>query len=270
MEEIDILRLIAAKNPALSKWMPHFVKKWLQRIIHEEEINCELRKYGHLHGLEFIAAALQSLGISYTTHGAENLTDTKGKLFISNHPLGGFDGIVLLDIIGRHNADVKAVVNDLLLHVAPLRRMFLPINKYGAQQRSHAQMLQQAYSSDAPILYFPAGLCSRRTKGIIADPEWHLGAMKIMRRYRRDVVPIYFEGRNTNFFYSLANVRKALGIRTNIETFLLPHELFCQRGAHFNVFVGQPIAYGALLQMSSLAAMTMHVREAVYSLKKGK
>jgi putative hemolysin len=267
METIDIKQIISTKNPALARWIPSFVIRWLEGIICQDEINDILHRCYPLHELEFIRTALQYLNVSYTLHGTENIMDTKRKLYVSNHPLGGFDGIVLLDILGTYNPDIKTAVNDILMNITPLRNLFLPINKYGRQSKNYACILQTAYASDIPILYFPAGLCSRNIKGRITDLEWKHSAVKIAMNYHRDIVPIYFEGRNSNFFYMVANLRKALNIKINIETFLLVKELFKQRNSHFNVFIGQPIPYDVLVKKKPFAAMTSFIRQKVYEMQ---
>ncbi|GHT66100.1 glycerol acyltransferase [Bacteroidia bacterium] len=266
MERIDVEQLLASKSPALAKRLPKFVLRYLKRIIHQDEINDILHHCGHLQGLDFVAKSLKQLDITYTLHGEEHLADTQRKLFLSNHPLGGFDGVVLLDILGKHNPAIKTVINDLLMNITPLQSLFLPVNKHGVQSQAYAQQLQAAYSSNDPILYFPAGLCSRKIKGKIVDLEWKKSAVKIARDYQRDVVPIYFAGRNSNFFYWLANVRKRLKIKMNIEMLYLADELFKQRNTHYHVFVGNPISHTFLSQMKNLNEMTDFVRQKVYEL----
>ena len=94
-------------------------------------------------------------------------------IFASNHPLGGLDGICLSAIIGNHfNGNIRYLVNDLLLYISNLKEIFVPINKHGAQGKKNATLIEEAYSSDNQIITFPAGLCSRRQKGIISDLEW--------------------------------------------------------------------------------------------------
>jgi putative hemolysin len=266
MNQVDIESLLASKNPTLARRLPRFVLRYLKRIIHQDDINEILRRYGHLQGLDFVAGSLEFLNVTYTLHGEENLADTRRCLFMSNHPLGGFDGVVLLSILGKCTPNIKTVVNDLLMNIAPLQPLFLPVNKHGAQSQAYAQQLQAAYASDASILYFPAGLCSRKIGGKIVDLQWKNSAIKIARNYERDVVPIYFSGRNSDFFYRLAALRKRLRIKVNIEMLYLVDELFRQRNAHYHVFVGRPISHAALATMGSFAAMTEYVRGEVYGM----
>lgn len=96
-------------------------------------------------------------------------------MFASNHPLGALDGIALISLIGGHYGDsnVRFLVNDLLMNLEPLRNVFLPINKFGAQGRDNARSISAAMASDMQMVQFPAGLVSRlHPGGKIADLEW--------------------------------------------------------------------------------------------------
>jgi putative hemolysin len=265
MKDINIEALIASKSPMLGRWLPRFAVRWLQGLICQNEINQVLHAIGGLQGMDFVRAALHHLGISYTLHGEQHIASCSRALYIANHPLGGLDGIILLAIIGNTFPNVITAVNDLLLAIEPMRDLFVPINKYGGQRREHARELIDACAGNAPIIYFPAGLCSRRYGRVIADPVWKHSAMKIACRYRRSVIPLYFDGRNSNTFYRLAAIRKALGIKVNLETFLLPRELFRQTGRHFDVYAGSPIDCHTLQAMPSFAAMSDYVRSRVYA-----
>ncbi|GHU96538.1 glycerol acyltransferase [Bacteroidia bacterium] len=263
---VNVEQILASKSPRLARRLPAFVLRYLEHVIHQNDVNYILQNYGHLQGLEFVRAALQHLNITYTVHGEQNLQQAPHALFLSNHPLGGFDGVVLLDVLGKIYPNIQTVINDLLMNIVPLRPLFLPINKHGVQPQEYARQLQTAYASDKPILYFPAGLCSRKIKGVVQDLPWRPGTAKIVRDYQRDVVPVFFSGRNSNFFYNLANLRKMLKIKANIEMLYLVDELFRQRNAHYDVYFGTPIPHSTLTQMGNLNKMITFVRERSYQL----
>ena len=222
--KIDVKQVIAAKSQSLAKRLPGFVINRIKKLVHQDEINEILSLYGHYEGVEFATHVLAHLGITYTPHGMEKIDPAGRYIFVSNHPLGGLDGMVLISLIGTIFPDIKFVVNDFLMHVKPFEPLFIPVNKVGKMSREYAQMINDTYSSDSQILYFPAGLCSRKIKGKITDTQWQTNFLKKAVAHKRDIVPIFFSGRNSNFFYTLAKIRKFLRIKFNIEMLFLPHE----------------------------------------------
>ena len=240
---IDIDRVIASKNPRLLKVMPRFVINYLKRIIHQDEINDILEKHGNKVGVAFIDEVLKMMKVTYTVQGLENIEQAGRYLFASNHPLGGLDGMILIHSLGQKFQEVKFPVNDLLMNIPPLLPVFIPVNKHGTQSSQNAQMLEDAYASKCQILYFPAGLCSRKQRGGIEDLEWKKSFIIKSVKHQRDVVPVFFSGQNSNFFYNLARIRAFLGIKANIEMLYLVDEMFKQRGKSITVTIGKPISY---------------------------
>ena len=227
---IDVDKVIKNKNPRLYKALPGFVLRYVKRILHQDELNYILTNFGHTDGLEFLDLTLNYLGVTYDMKGGENLPPEDGRyIFVSNHPLGGLDGMVLLQAMGRKYPQTKFIVNDVLMYLKPLNTVFVPVNKYGRQSSEYANRIDDLYASDNQVLYFPAGLCSRKIKGKIVDLEWKKSFLTKAIKYKRDIIPIYFEGRNSNFFYNLSNFRTFLGIKANIELFYLSDELFKQK-----------------------------------------
>lgn len=240
---IDVEKVIGGKSVRLLKVLPRFVIRYLKRIIHEDEINLILSQHGQKQGVEFIDAVLKLMEVTYRVEGIENISAEGRYLFASNHPLGGLDGIILIHLLGQKYPDVKFPVNDLLMHLAQLHSVFIPVNKHGAQLSENARLLEQAYASNTQILYFPAGLCSRKQKGQIEDLEWKKSFITKAVKHQRDIVPVFFSGRNSNFFYNLARMRGSLGIKANIEMLYLVDEMFKQKGKSITVRIGKPIPY---------------------------
>ena len=266
--QIDIEKVIAAKSPQKRKYIPSFLINRIKKIIHQDEINEILSKYGNLTGVDFASAALTHLGITYTIHGLENLNKERRYIMASNHPMGGLDGMIIIEIFGNIFKNVKFVVNDLLYFIDPLKPVFLPVNKYGRQNQDAAKMLNESYSSNDQILYFPAGLCSRLIRGEITDIEWRKSYITQAIKYNRDILPIFFDGKNSKFFYRFAKLRSALRIKFSLETALLPHEMFKKRGSHFNIYIGDPISCEDLKNCKSVAEWNKIIREQVYRLNK--
>ena len=242
---IDVKHVLRSKLNEKSKKIPNFIVNYLIRIIHQNELNHILEIYQDLQGVEFLEALVRYFNVSLDIKCVENLpSDNKRYIFASNHPLGGFDGICLAYVLGKHyKGKIKCLVNDLLLAIPNLRSIFAPVNKHGAQSKDAAIKMEEAYLSDYQILTFPAGLCSRKQSGSIRDLEWKKSFIRKAVEHERDVVPIYFEGRNSNFFYRLANIRKTLRIKTNIEMLYLPDEMFRQKHITFQIYIGRPVPW---------------------------
>jgi len=241
--QIDVEKVLESKNPALKKIIPRFMINWLKKIIHQNEINYFLNEYKDLKDEKLVTAWLEYINVKYRVIGAENIPKDGRYLFVSNHPLGGLDGIIFINEIAKWHSDIKFPVNDILTHIKNLSGIFLPINKHGNQSKEAAKRLEEAYASDSQILYFPAGLCSRKIKGEIKDLQWHKSFIIKAVQYKRDIVPAYFSGRNSQFFYNLANLRKFFGIKANIEMLFLPNEMFKQKGKEITVVFGKKIPY---------------------------
>lgn len=248
---VDIRELITAKNPKLARRLPNFLYRYLERILHLAEVNATIRAGRGLPGQDFARHILEEFGVTYDVRGLETLPTDGRYLFASNHPLGGLDGVVLIDAIGRAIGQVYFPVNDLLLVLPQFRDIFLPVNKHGNLSQNAAERLNTAYASAAQILYFPAGLCSRRSRRGIRDLEWKPNFVGKALEYNRTIVPIHFGGRNSNFFYNLAWLRKHLGIGANIEMLYLVDEMYRQRGAHLELRFGKPIPPAELAHLGS-------------------
>ena len=152
------------------------------------------------------------------------------------------------------------------MNVKQLRELFIPVNKHGGQTTSYAKAIEDTYASEAQVLYFPAGLCSRKIKGNIVDLEWKKNFVGKAVKHHRDIVPVFFSGRNSNFFYNLANFRKRLGIKANIEMLYLVDEMFKQRGKKISLVIGKPVPYQTFSSEKSAQEWTTWIREKAYDL----
>jgi hypothetical protein len=263
--QINIREILREKAPKAYAKIPHFAVNCLAKIVHQDDVNEILRRYGHTSGVDFMLNTMNFLGIKLAVKGAENLPDTP-CIFASNHPLGGLDGICLAAFIGNHyDKKIRYLVNDILYFIKPLQTIFIPINKHGSQGKSAAAALNAAFESDDQIVTFPAGLCSRKTNGQIIDAEWKKMFITKAVEHRRDVVPVYFEAQNSRLFYAVANLRKCLKIKFNIEMMLLPHEVFNKRGATFTVRFGAPVAWQTFDASKSAAEWAEFIKNRVYN-----
>ena len=267
MPKIDVDAVLAAKAPRIARWVPGFVIRWLKRTIHQDEINYILDEYSALPPQQFIQACFKFWGVTYSVEGLEKL-DPKGRyLFASNHPFGGMDGMMLADELVGYCGDARGIVNDLLMHVEPLRPLWIPVNKHGSQSTAYARKFDEEFFGERPILTFPAGLCSRCIDGEVTDPAWKISFLKKAYASQRQIVPVFVEGELSKFFYRVYRIRKALGIKFNIEMLWLPDEMFSQKGKHFRIVVGDPIPVADLQRYGSLHEQTEEVRKKAYFLK---
>lgn len=266
--KVDLSAVIASKSERIAKCTPKFILSWLKSIVHQDELNDILRFSEGAIDVEFADKTLQWLNaksnVKFTNR--ESLHLDKRYIFVSNHPLGGLDGLIMISVLGKIFGNIKFVVNDILMNIIPMRNLFVPVNKHGRMGKEYGKMITDAYASDAQILYFPAGLCSRLIKGKITDLQWQKNFLKQAKKYNRDIVPVHFGGRNSNFFYRLAKIRKALGIKFNIEMIFLPDEMFKQKNSIFEVTIGEPVPIGSIDSSKTLDQWCMEIREKCYQL----
>ena len=267
---INVRSVIRSKSAALERYLPNFLIRYLEQILHQDEINELLNNYGNLPNVQAADAIFRYAGIQMVVHGLDLVPEEGRYVFVSNHPLGGLDGVLLIKVIGERFSGVKFIVNDLLLHLNIFKDVFVPVNKHGRQSPDYAKRINDTYDSNDQIIYFPAGLCSRRIKGIITDPPWKRSVFRKALQHHRDIVPVFFSGQNSNFFYRLANLRKWLRIPFNIEMLYLSDEAFRQKGATFDIYFGRPIPYNSFSSHQNLDQWILKIRNDVYSLPKQK
>lgn len=271
-QHIDIPAVLKEKAPNVH--FPRFVVRWLERIVHVDEMNRFLVEHTEEEGFDFARVYLnEGLQCSASLSGEENIPHTEEPLlFVSNHPLGGLDGIILALALGeKRNYRLRLIVNDILMFLKQISTIFVPVNKFGRQSREYAKRQEELWASDMDIITFPAGKCSRlqHIKGegfVIKDMEWHKSFIRHAVQYKRNIVPIYFEGKNSRFFYRLAFWRTLLGIKFNIEQLYLADEMYKGKGKHFTIRVGKPIPYTTFDQSRSPQEWAEWVKNIVYSL----
>ncbi|MFA5417940.1 MAG: 1-acyl-sn-glycerol-3-phosphate acyltransferase [Bacteroidales bacterium] len=265
---IVLEQVLDDKNPLLRKMIPGFILSYLKRIIHVEEVNGYLTRYGHLNGIEFIDAVLTEMNVKIDVTGLENIPEKENCIIASNHPLGGLDGLALMLAVSRVRKDIKAPVNDILMNIKNLEELFIPINKHGSNAQN-IQIINDTFASDQIICYFPFGLVSRKRGNKIMDLEWKSTFVTKARRFKRDIVPTFIGGRNSNFFYNLSNIRKKLGIKANIEMLYLVDEFEKQRGQTITIHFGKPIPWQTLDKQNTPTVWAEQIRKYVYSMANG-
>lgn len=266
---IDLDAVLKSKAPKLANKLPRFVINYFKRIIHQDELNHILTIYADKKGVDFMDACVKYFDLTLNVEGLDKIDKSGRYIFASNHPLGGLDGICLSSILGnKFDKKIKYVVNDFLYYIENLKPIFLPVNKHGAQSRQAMEESSTAFNSDNQIITFPAGVCSRRKKGVIKDLQWKKSFIHKAIETERNIVPVYFEARNSNFFYKFANLRELFGIKFNAEMVFLADEMFKNKGRTFTITFGQPIPYSHFDKSRSTTEWASYVKEIAYSLKK--
>lgn len=275
---LDIRAVLQRKAPKAR--VPEFVIRYLERITHIRQMNAFLRRHPDARNYEFIRLTVsEELGCTASIEGTENIpADGRPVIYVANHPLGGLDGMIIAQMIHDRSGNrkdgpeakrpLKVIVNELLMFMEPIADLWAPVNKVGRLTREQAAEQQRMWESEADVLTFPAGACSRlqRIDGHwqICDLEWQKNFVQRAREYKRDVVPVYFEGRNSRFFYTLAYLRKLLHIKLNIEMLYLVDEMYGAYGKHFRVHVLPPIPYTTFDNTRTPKEWAQYVKSIVY------
>lgn len=267
---IDIDNILKSKMGANKKYVPQPAIAWLKHIVHQDQVNKFLWASRDKTGVEWLEECVKYLDMTLEITGKENLPpkdDGRLYTFVSNHPLGGQDGVALGAIIGRHyDSRFRYLVNDLLMNLPGLAPLCIPINKTGNQSRSFPAMVEQGFKSDNHILMFPAGICSRRHNGVVHDIPWKKTFISKSVEYHRDVVPIHFGGRNSDFFYRLANVSDKYIKKINIAMLFLVDEMYKNVHKTFRVAIGKPIPWQTFDKSRTPAQWAQYVQDRVYEL----
>ena len=217
-------------------------------------------------GVPFINAVLDEWNVKVEVKGVENIPSSGRFIFASNHPIGGLDALAIFNMIYRFFPYVVSPSNELLNTIPNLRPLILGLNVFGKNTKETALKLNELFESDTQILIFPAGEVSRRKKGIISDPVWQKSFISKAIQYKRDIIPVFINGRNSNFFYNVANLRKFLGIKMYVETLLLPREMLNQRNSTITINIGKPIPYQTFTDKMTHLVWAAKVKEIVYSI----
>jgi 1-acyl-sn-glycerol-3-phosphate acyltransferase len=237
---IDVAKVLSEKAPGLKKWMPRFVFNWLKNKLHEDDINDAMFQLKDLYELEFNNKGLEILGVNVESVNLHHIPKSGGIIVAANHPLGGLDGMALIKSVGQIRSDVRFFVNDVLKNLKNYGDIFVGVNKVGSTSAKSLRTMEDILISRDAVLFFPAGLVSRKQKNRILDLEWKKTFVTQAIDHKRLIVPTFIEGENSKFFYRFANFRKRVGIKANIEMLFLPDEMFKQKGHTVKIHYGKP------------------------------
>jgi putative hemolysin len=265
-QQINVEEVIKLKNPKLLKVLPRFAINYIKKIIHQREMNQLLAETEFDFELDFIKKALIHFQFKIESIGLENIPKKGSCIIACNHPLGGLDGIAVMNEVGKVRADMKALVNDILMNLKNLSTLLIPINKQGKNSIENSRRINNAYLSDECLILFPAGLVSRKQKGQIKDLEWQKSFVTKAIKFKQDIIPVYVEAKNSNFFYNLALIRKKIGLKINLEMFFLVDEVYKQKGKKIRITFGKPISYTQFTADKSHSEWANEMKNHVYNL----
>lgn len=263
--QIDIEKIIGEKIPKLANKLPRFAFRYLKKILHQEDINGLLSRTEGVSGLPFVTETMKEFNTSVKAVGLDHVSADGRYIVAANHPIGGLDGIALIDTVGKIRPDVITPVNDFLMFIPNLRPLFIPVNKLGSNAEN-IKIFNDTFAGDRTICFYPFGLCSRKQKGKIIDLEWKKTFITKARTYHRDIIPTHISGRNSNFFYNFSNLRKKLGIKANIEMLFLVNEFYKQKNQTLTITFGKPIPWQTFDNRYTDSEWAMKLRNFSYNL----
>ena len=268
MNPIDVKRridLAELLNGKFKKEIPGWVIRLLGKILCIPQLN-HFMDLTPGDGWNFSENLTRTMNLNLEVKGLENVpADGTLYTFVSNHPLGGADGVMLSSIIGKNFGDLWVPVTDFLMAIKPLRKIWIPVNKVGSQARTLSSKLDEGFKSDRQMLVFPAGLCSRRKKGVLKDLPWKKTFITKSVQTGRAIVPIHFIGENSSFYYTVTNMFD--GMKFNPSMIFLPREFVNSAGKTFKVIFGKPIPAETFDSSRSALEWAQLVREKVYELE---
>jgi 1-acyl-sn-glycerol-3-phosphate acyltransferase len=263
---INIREVFYGKNPGFARMIPGFAYRFIHHIMRLDFINGFITRYGNLTGMDFVNASVKDFGVTEEIIGGENIPSSGSYIFAGNHPLGGFDSLLLMENVYKRLGRFKFIVNDVLMNIPPLKPIFLPVNHHGSNSREVARVMKETFESGEQILIFPSGLASRKIKGEIKDLKWQKHFITKAIEYKRDVIPVFISGKNSNRFYLVAKFRTLFKISWNLEMFLLPDETYRHREKKIKLYFGKPISYKTFDKSRTHLEWADFVKEKVYEL----
>ena len=222
----------------------------------------------HLKDLEFLNAILDEFQIKFEIpeEDLKRLPKDGAYITISNHPLGGIDGILLLKLMLEREPNFKIIANFLLHRIEPMKKYIMPVNPFENHKDAKSSVIGiketlRHLSDGKPLGMFPAGEVSTYKDGkLVVDKTWEEGAIKVIRKAQVPVVPIYFHAQNSNLFYILSKINDTL------RTAKLPSELLTQKDRVIKVRIGKPIPVAEQNEHTTIEDYSEFLRKKTYML----
>jgi 1-acyl-sn-glycerol-3-phosphate acyltransferase len=263
---IDVELALQEKIPDIYKKIPGVLIRLMEKVIRQADMNRMIHESSHLNGIPLVDWVLDQFGVNIVVKG-KKLIPKKGRyIYPANHPIGGLDGLAIVSVVAKIHPLIKFVANDLLRVIKGFDSIFLYIARFGQINRQNAILINKTLASEAQLLVQPAGTVSKRNPVKISDLAWNKFFIHKAIQYKRDVIPIHVQARNSRLFYNIASFRKIFRIKSNLEMFLLPREMFNKSGKTITITFGIPIAYKTFDDSRTHLEWAQKVREYVYVL----
>ena len=245
-----------------------FIGWFLMKILRIDKINEIYNKHKHLNTLDFLDALLGDLQIKYEIPEEDLKRIPKEGAFVtvSNHPLGGIDGVLLLKIILEQRSDYKIMANFLLQRILPMKPYIMAVNPFENKKdiKSSVGGFKQAIThlrSESPLGIFPAGeVSTKKEDDLVIDKQWEPTAMKLIQKAQVPIVPIYFHAKNSGLFYKLSNISEVL------RSAKLPSEPLSQKNRVVKIRIGKAIQVKDQKEYTNLEEFTSFIRKKTYML----
>ena len=263
---IDVEVALQEKIPDIYKKFPAVILRLIKKVIRQDDINRMIHESSHLHGIPLVDWVLDQFGVDIVVKGKELIPKNGQFIFSANHPLGSLDGLAIISVVATIHQPIKFIVNDLLKVINGFAPVALYIARFGQINRQNAISINKTLASDAQLLVQPAGTVSKRNPVKISDLPWNKFFIRKAIQYKRDVIPVHVQARNSWLFYNFASFRRIFRIKSNLEMFLLPREMFNKSGKTITITVGKPIAYKTFDESRTHLEWAQKVREYVYLL----
>ena len=227
-----------ASNPLLFKPLSSL----LRHLLHEQEIIEFGETYPHYDDIDFVEQVLEYFNVSYSARDIEKeRIPAQGRVvIIANHPIGSLDALALIKLISEVRHDLKVVANQMLMAIKPLHNMLLPVNNMqGGTPKQHLHAIHSHLKGNGAVLIFPAGEVSRLRPQGVRDTHWHSGFLRIAKKAKAPILPLFIDAKNSPLFYGISMIYKPLA------TALLVQEMFKQRRKHLPIRIGEIIPVDA-------------------------
>ena len=263
---IDVELALQEKIPDIYKKIPGVLIRLMEKVIRQADMNRMIHESSHLNGIPLVDWVLDQFGVNIVVKG-KKLIPKKGRyIYPANHPIGGLDGLAIVSVVAKIHPLIKFVANDLLRVIKGFDSISLYIARFGQINRRNAILINKTLASEAQLLVQPAGTVSKRNPVKIRDLAWNKFFIHKAIQYKRDVIPVHVQARNSRLFYNIASFRKIFRIKSNLEMFLLPREMFNKSGKTITITFGIPIAYKTFDDSLTHLEWAQKVREYVYVL----
>ena len=269
--QIDIEKVIRRQENKSIKNLPKPVISFIKWLIKEKEMNGILKKAGDKKSFDFVEKVIEELDLKFHIEGKENIPEDSNIILVGNHALGGVDFFAIVRAIKEKHSRLSHLTNDVLMSIKPLQEIMVPVKVFGKNPVEYQQLYEQRLSDPGiPVSLFPAGEVARMHNGKWDDGMWRSGFVRFAKKFNKTVVPFFITTKNSPWFYRVGKWRKKLGIKANLELFLLPRQIFYQKGKTIEIIFGEPISPSVFDDSKSIHEWAEWVKKKAYALAQEK